>query len=427
MFDYLERTQFDTLTSIELLDIASLFPSSSVSNLLKPHISQIQPVIEKLVRSLNQSVKVGLNTSSLKYLTNGLDALLSSALAGAVNAIVRALSLRGERSDAVDRVEIWLRAVRDVQGQVEDELLDNGLTTSQFIAGTGAVLMNTILAVPVPSEGGPGRVVIRTQTGDDSDVKGKETPTPEVCSIVEMIPDVSTAVAQAALVECAGSVEEAIGRLLDGWRPASSAEVGKRVDRRARKRVGEVLSFGGEKIEAGRAEWYARRVVAEEARTRIAEEERMTREAVQSGMEDSRGKNSATDGLEDFVELNISGGVYDDEPDDGELEGEVAMRSLASVMGNTDDSDDGVGGLDTSEVGRDGYEDGRRANRISEGSSQYHAEAGHGNGGHNISRGGTTSNRGSGRGRGRARGRGRGSGSRNHNRKTRAAKKQGGM
>lgn len=336
----------------ELLDAVVLFPAAFAAELVRGREAEVEKAVGGLGRACGRAVGEG----NVTFVADCIDVLLGIVGACGNDVVVRALTLRNDRTECVVKIRGWLTAVRDAPGGVGGGLVyASGLSEGHFVQGAGAELIDAILGMEGASE---GAVILGSSAASDVSQKDASRPTAAEAMVLEMMPDAGAWVAKCALAESGGDIERAVGMLLDGWKaPAEppGPAVGKRVHRRRTRRVDDVSTFAGRDEHAGVGpEWYATRMAAERARLEAAD---MAAAAAAASGDSTMAAAPSTSGGEYSYLLEGSvitddliadpgatpGDAYDDEPDDGELEGEVALRDLrnaGALTGATSSSSD---------------------------------------------------------------------------------------
>ncbi|CDF37348.1 unnamed protein product [Chondrus crispus] len=296
-----------TPSPAQLLDIAVLFPPSVTAPIVAPHLSDLAKPVSRMVNSLTRA----LATADVVHVLDCFDVLLALALADARSIVLEALSSRRDRGAAVKKVGEWAAIARRMNSPQADARLANGLRARDMLAGLAALLVDALLGLPPPESG--KHVALKLEE------------------------------------------DRKEGDL-----------IGKAANRRKKTGIKELDTFSGEKDLSVDADWYKRRVAAQQAREHL-EQERLEEQdrAIQDG-----GFNLPEED------------TYNDDPDEGELAGEAAMKDLLNKT-HVSDSDDSDGMPDVPDAAFGG-------------TSQSGRGYGRGRG------------RGSGRGRGRGRGRGGG-------------------
>lgn len=438
-YDVIVQKNLPQPTAVQsALDHISLFPANATQHVLQTasHLKDFPIAVTRLVTAVSHGVKKP--QPDFEAISKPLYTLycLAANSPDGSQLVIAALSPRNDKLAAIDRVRSWAR-VAHAALTVTDVHAANGMTWSVCTDGLAAALINALIGIPL-EERASGRVELSA--------KGRlPVPTDDagVYEILTQMSELTIDVARASIREC-GGVTGALRKLRDGWRP--NLKLGKRGGGRRRRdapqAVGKMEAFS----DPVDVEWIKRRVATDVAREEMVAELERKREAENTG---------GDIGTDEVVESNekdmvlASGGVYDDEPDEGVLEGEV------SLMGMRDEGDDSDGDQDGGARGGsfargDVNARGRRGGRVEgvAGGDRRTPAVAHGGGsgvvGGSRDSGGvraeneeSSRGRGSG-GRGRARGRGgrgrgrgqdgsrgRGRGDSHHGRRDRAAQKQG--
>lgn len=317
-------------TAQSLLDHLSLFPTLSTQNLLTAasSITDLTTAVTRLVTSISHGLKQSRpNFEAIAHLLHTLYSLSANSPEGA-GLVIAQLSPRNDKLGAIDRVRAWARDARAASSSSHSPGA-NGITWPVCADGLTAALINTLIGIP-PAERGEGRVELRLKVSQSNPVDDDDAH-----ALVHQLSGLSIDTARAAIREC-GGVVSALRKLQEGWRP--DLKVGKRGTGRRRqdipKAVGKMDSFG-EQVDV---EWIKRRVAADAAR------EEMEAELQQE--EDDRVNAGENAGADQIVEakgediINLAGGVYDDEPDEGVLAGEISLMGLRDIDDESDGDDD---------------------------------------------------------------------------------------
>lgn len=351
-----------------------------------------------------------------------------------IGLIVAALSPRGDKRAAIDRVRAWAREARTATGATTSL---NGLSWRACTDALCSALINDLLGIftgdgEEEDDDDVQSNKTRVQIGLKQDVESHDA---HIREVRVQVPEVTTAIARLSLQEHGGDVSATVARLRDGWRPSFNVGKKRGMNRtRRRASVRQLADFGdGDGVAK---DWIKRRVVVSEATHDMEEEEVAEAEDQQqddenvdegeraeevyndwtmnrrgqskkagssSSRQQQHGRPNMAAGIS--AELGIDIGVYDDnaamllgayddDPDEGVLEGQVSLAT-GRRDGEERSSDDDDGPVPT------GGGHALRAGRVPGGGDGF-AQSGQGQPQHRgRQRGGRGRDRG-GRGRGRA-------------------------
>lgn len=330
-------------TPQQVLDHLSLFPGFVTDGSFSGSIDGLDALIKRMVRSVTLGFKKN-ESLEFRQVAHTLHTLASFArFDSGTKLIVSALSPRGEKPAAVERAKNWAREIRSADvGKDLVILADCGISWRTLAEGLCVALMDALIGVSLPSRT-KGRVELLPP--------GVENPgdiDASVHDILIQFPTLHIEVIKAALREC-GDVPVTLDRLQEGWRPRVTIGyrgAGKRI-RDVAKPAHKLQNFGG----STDVDWIKRRVAAdaawevmeaeaeEEARIKAATEEeghlRTTENETVNGADEVTLKDDF-----DKVGANDVYDVYEDEPDEGVLEGEMPLSGSAKAGEESDSGDE---------------------------------------------------------------------------------------
>lgn len=286
-----------------------------------------------------------------------------------VELIVAALSPRGDKRAAIDRVRAWAREARTATGTATSL---NGLSWRACTDAFCSALINDLLDIStVDGEDEDGDDVqghkTRVQIGLKQDVESNDI---HIREVRVQVPEVTTAIARLSLQEHGGDVSATVAQLRNGWRPSFNVGKKRGMNRtRRRASVRQLADFGdGDGVAK---DWIKRRVVVSEATHDMeeeaeaeAEDQQQDGENVDEGeraekgyndwamnprgqpnkagssssssrqQQHGRGNMAAGIGVDLGMDLGVDDGnaalllgAYDDDPDEGVLEGQVSLAT----------------------------------------------------------------------------------------------------
>lgn len=355
-------------TAQELADHVSLFPTPATNVFFPPTVDGLSSHVDHMVRFITNTLKGG-SKVEFEKLAHTFHTLASLARHDfGCGIIVNALSTRGEKPAAVDRIQAWARQLRIAAGDDADDLAESGVTWRTLAEGLSSALIDALIGLPPPSLG-EGRVQLLPVGVDNPGAI--DAP---VHDILVHFPTLSVDIIKAALKENGDDVQHTLDRLREGWRPLVTIGyrgAGKRIRNTARP-IDNLQSFGG----ATDVDWIKRRVAADVAREAMeaeAEEQNMANAETQSVdiVNEYRGESSSKEtGLDKLLLEGTSGirGIYDDEPDENVLEGEALLiKNSFGEESSSGDEYDNRAGPSTIASGRGSYSGGSRGRGLGNG------------------------------------------------------------